>query len=48
MCPASNIFLKLYLKYEDIPIRKFMSLGMIITINSDDPAYFQGYINYNF
>lgn len=46
VCPISNAFVT------DGPqtdvIKKMMELGMRVTINSDDPAYFAGYIEENF
>ena len=33
---------------EQHPIKKMLDLGLKVTVNSDDPAYFGGYINANF
>jgi len=33
---------------EDHPLKKLMEKGLRVTINSDDPAYFGGYINENY
>jgi adenosine deaminase len=30
------------------PIRRLMNAGVVVTINSDDPAYFGGYVNENY
>jgi adenosine deaminase len=35
-------------KIEDHPTKKLMDFGLLVTINSDDPAYFGGYINENY
>jgi adenine deaminase len=32
----------------DHPLRAMMEKGMLVTINSDDPAYFGGYVNENY
>ena len=48
VCPLSNLELKVVddLKYH--PLKKMLNLGLKATVNSDDPAYFGGYINANF
>jgi adenosine deaminase len=33
---------------KDVPVKKALDLGIIVSINSDDPAYFGGYINENY
>ena len=33
---------------ENHPLKKMMEKGLLVTINSDDPAYFGGYINENY
>ena len=30
------------------PLKRMLDLGLLVTVNSDDPAYFSGYINANF
>lgn len=48
MCPLSNVKLKVF---EDIGSHNIIQLfrqGVLVTINSDDPAYFGGYLNDNF
>lgn len=41
ICPTSNIFTRKYVtKIEDHPIRKFFDLGLIVTVNTDDPTIF--------
>ncbi|SEU42315.1 adenosine deaminase [Nonomuraea wenchangensis] len=44
-CPISNGFVTDSMKAEGI--RKLMDLGVRVTINSDDPAYFDGYVQEN-
>lgn len=48
VCPLSNLRLCGIARLEDHPVKTMLSLGLRATINSDDPAYFGGYINENF
>jgi adenosine deaminase len=48
MCPLSNMRLQVTPDLRDHPAAKFLEAGMIVTINSDDPAYFGGYIADNY
>ena len=48
LCPLSNLKLKVIQRMEDHPILKMLDKELIVTINSDDPAYFGGYINDNY
>lgn len=48
MCPISNVQLRCVKKIADLPIRKFLDAGVRFSINSDDPAYFGGYILDNY
>jgi adenosine deaminase len=48
VCPQSNLRLAVVKDMADHPIRKMLDLGLKATVNSDDPAYFGGYINDNF
>ncbi|WP_111708627.1 adenosine deaminase [Lutibacter citreus] len=48
ICPLSNISLKVVENLEDHPLKEMLQLGLNITINSDDPAYFGGHINKNY
>ena len=48
VCPLSNLRLNVVDKIEAHPLHKMMQRGLIVTINSDDPAYFGGYINENY
>ena len=48
VCPLSNIKLRVFDKMEDHNLKKMLDQGIRVTINSDDPAYFGGYINQNF
>jgi adenine deaminase len=48
ICPLSNHRLKVVENLENHPFKIMMKKGMAVTINSDDPAYFGGYINENY
>jgi len=48
VCPQSNLRLAVVADMADHPIRKMLALGLNACINSDDPAYFGGYMNENF
>ena len=48
VCPLSNLELKVVDDLKDHPLKKMLNLGLKATVNSDDPAYFGGYINANF
>ena len=48
VCPLSNLKLKVVEKMEDHPLKKMMRKGLLVTLNSDDPAYFGGYVNENY
>jgi len=48
ICPLSNLELKVCTDLKNHPIKKMIDLGMIATVNSDDPAYFGGYVNENY
>lgn len=48
VCPLSNLRLCVIRDIADSPVRRMLELGLKATINSDDPAYFGGYINANF
>ena len=48
VCPLSNTRLCVYAAMEDHPILSLLEHGLLVTVNSDDPAYFGGYVNSNF
>lgn len=47
VCPLSNLCLNVVDSLESHPLRTMLEKGLCVTINSDDPAYFKGYINDN-
>ena len=48
VCPLSNIKLRVFDRLEDHNLKQLLDAGLCVTINSDDPAYFGGYIGQNF
>lgn len=48
VCPQSNLRLAVVNDMAEHPIRKMLALGLNACVNSDDPAYFGGYMNENF
>jgi adenosine deaminase len=48
VCPLSNVKLQVVKDIEELPIRKFLEFNVPFSINSDDPAYFGGYILDNY
>ena len=47
VCPLSNIKLRVFNKLEDHNIKKMLDKRLMVMVNSDDPAYFGGYLNKN-
>jgi adenine deaminase len=47
MCPLSNLKLAVVKDLKDHPLKDLMDKNVFVTINSDDPAYFGGYVNEN-
>lgn len=47
VCPLSNVALKVVGDVGAVPIRRMLDAGLRVTINSDDPAYFGGYLDDN-
>jgi adenosine deaminase len=48
VCPLSNLKLRVFPTLKGHNIGRMLDAGIIATINSDDPAYFGGYMNENF
>jgi adenosine deaminase len=48
VCPLSNLKLCVVPSMDDHPIDRMLAQGLRATINSDDPAYFGGYVNDNY
>jgi adenosine deaminase len=48
VCPLSNVKLAVVEEIQDHPLREMLERGLVVTLNSDDPAYFGGYLNENY
>ncbi len=48
LCPLSNTALQVVSDLSKHPLKKMMQLGLKVTVNSDDPAYFGGQVNTNY
>ena len=48
VCPLSNLKLRVVQDLARHPLKRMLDRGLLITINSDDPAYFGGYLNENY
>jgi adenosine deaminase len=45
LCPLSNVRLRVVDTLSDLPLRHMLDRGLLVTLNSDDPAYFGGYFD---
>lgn len=48
VCPLSNVKLRVFTEIGRHNLRALMAAGLCVTVNSDDPAYFGGYVNDNY
>ncbi|MDJ0685308.1 MAG: adenosine deaminase [Alphaproteobacteria bacterium] len=48
MCPLSNLRLKGIPSLADSPVKRALDAGILVTVNSDDPSYFGGYVGDNY
>lgn len=48
VCPLSNIKLRVFDVMGEHNLRRLLDAGLVATVNSDDPAYFGGYLNENY
>jgi adenosine deaminase len=48
VCPLSNVKLRVFPDMESHPLLMLLKEGLNVTVNSDDPAYFGGYLTENF
>jgi len=48
VCPLSNVKLCVVDDITCHPLKRMLDLGLFVTVNSDDPAYFGGYVNENY
>ncbi|MBC9226848.1 adenosine deaminase [Aeromicrobium sp. 636] len=47
VCPLSNVRLKGVARMEEHPLKRMLQLGLNVSVHSDDPAYFGGYLDDN-
>ena len=47
VCPLSNIKLKVFKTLKEHNLKKMLDINLMVMVNSDDPAYFGGYLNQN-
>ena len=48
VCPLSNVRLKVFEEIARHPFKEMRDAGLLVTVNSDDPAYFGSYVNDNY
>ena len=48
VCPLSNVRLRVVNSMAEHPLKRMLEAGLCVTVNSDDPAYFGGYVVENF
>ncbi len=48
VCPLSNLRLRVVQDLKLHPLRRMLDKDLVVTVNSDDPAYFGGYVNDNY
>jgi adenosine deaminase len=48
VCPLSNVALRVFDRIADHPLPEMMESDLLVSVNSDDPAYFGGYVGENY
>ena len=48
VCPLSNVRLRVVPRLDEHPVKRMLDVGLRVTLNSDDPAYFGGYVTDNY
>jgi adenosine deaminase len=48
VCPLSNVKLQVFPNLKSHNLKQLLDRGLLVTVNSDDPAYFGGYVADNF
>ena len=48
VCPLSNVKLRVFPDLRQHNLKRMLEQGLLVTVNSDDPAYFGGYVGENF
>lgn len=47
-CPLASVGVRYFESMDKFPIKKMLDLGLLVMLNSDDPAYFGGYVAENY
>ncbi|WP_417388935.1 adenosine deaminase [Gimesia sp.] len=48
VCPLSNVRLRVFKTMKEHTLKQMLDAGLLVTVNSDDPPYFGGYVNENY
>ncbi|MET0681644.1 MAG: adenosine deaminase, partial [Burkholderiales bacterium] len=48
ICPLSNVKLRVFGSMGEHNLKRLLDMGLCVTVNSDDPAYFGGYVAENY
>ena len=48
VCPLSNVRLRVFPEMSQHNLKRMLDRGLMVTVNSDDPAYFGGYVGANY
>ncbi|WP_339727130.1 adenosine deaminase [uncultured Gimesia sp.] len=48
VCPLSNVRLRVFKTMSEHTLKRMLDAGLLVTVNSDDPPYFGGYVNENY
>ncbi|MBS0580802.1 MAG: adenosine deaminase [Proteobacteria bacterium] len=48
VCPLSNVRLRVFARMQEHNLKRLLRQGLCVTVNSDDPAYFGGYVGENY
>jgi len=48
VCPLSNVRLGVFPSISQHNLKRLLEAGLLVTVNSDDPAYFGGYVSDNY
>ncbi len=48
VCPLSNVKLRVFSNMAQHNLKQLLEAGLVVTVNSDDPAYFGGYVSENY
>lgn len=48
VCPLCNVKLRVFRSMAEHNLKQMLDAGLVVTVNSDDPAYFEGYVTENY